>query len=140
MIVTHVLIDGQLDARLFTEMHHLLRFPITRRQRLLCQDAPDVAGLLDRFTDNRQLVLRRNGNIHHLDGGIRQQFLGGVVNLGNAARLSHVAGLVGTAGGNCHHVVTRIAVRHEMAVAHDEAGSDGANGVIFLFCRWGDSF
>ena len=53
-----------------------------------------------------------------------------VVDLGDAAKLRHLAGLRDAPRGDGRHVISGIAIRHELHVAHDEARADRADAIM----------
>ena len=52
LVVPHVLVDGEEDARFVTEADDLRRVGQIRRQRFLGKDAPDVTGVLHCLPDD----------------------------------------------------------------------------------------
>jgi hypothetical protein len=89
-----------------------------------------MSAVRDGFTDERRLHIGRNGNIENLNRLIGKQF----TSVGIAARdtvcLRDRLSPSGIACNDRDRVEAGLAVGHEMAVAHDEAGTDATDANI----------
>ena len=127
LVVSHVLVDGKRDAGALAQADDLARLGVIHAQRLLGQDSADVLLSLDDLSDDVDLRVRRHGDVDHLDLRIVQQLFVRVVRLADVVPLGHRAGTLRIPRGDRHRIETSIAVRHQVAVGHDESGADATN-------------
>ena len=76
--------------------------------------------VLDHFTDNINLNVRRNGDVHDLDILVRKQFLISVVDVADFVTLGNCLSILRHAGCNRDGVEADIPIRHQLAIGHDE--------------------
>ena len=131
LVVTHVLVDGQRDAGLLAQPHHLDRFGVVHAQRLLRQHAADVIVVLDDLADHFQLHVGRHGHIDNLDAAVGQQRLIIVVGL-QAVPLGDLPGVVGRPRRDRHRVEAGLAIGHQVAIGHDEPRPDAADRRVLV--------
>ena len=126
LVVAHVLVHGQHDAGLFAGLDGGDSLGVIRADRLLREDAfgrAACAGGLDDF----ELVVRRHGEVEHLDRLVIEQLFDRVVNGWDVVLLGAL-GCVGLcAGGDGDRVEAGLSVGDQVAVVHDEAAANAAD-------------
>ena len=73
LVVAHVLVDGQDDAGRGAQIDAFPGLAIAHGQRLLGEDAADVAGVADGLADDGRLHVGRHGDVEHLDRRVGEQ-------------------------------------------------------------------
>ena len=73
MVVAHVLVDGQRDARRAAQIDDLFGLSVVDAEWLLREDSSDVVGVPHRLANDVDLHIRRDGNIDNFDSRIGQQ-------------------------------------------------------------------
>ncbi len=132
LVVAHVLVDGEGDARLVAEADDFRRVGQIRRQRFLGQDALDVIGVLHRLPDDAELLVRRVGDVDDLDVRVGEQIAPVIVDTLDAAQLGGGARILWSTGGDSDDVEPGFLIGREMDVAHDEPGADHPDPIVGL--------
>jgi len=86
----------------------------------------------DGLADDPGLHVGRHGNVDYFNGFVGQQIVNGGVAARDAARFGHRAGMSRIARGDGRRIEAGLAVGDQMAVAHDEPGTDAADGDILV--------
>ena len=129
LVVAHVLVHRQQFAGGVRRVAQRDGVRQRERQRLLGQDALDVR-LAQRVSNERRLLIRRKRDVEDLDRRILDQRRRALVHLWYAPALSHGRRVVLAAGGNRNHREPRVLVRGQVALGHDHARADTADGHI----------
>src|SRR5207247_8206116 len=95
-------------------------------ERLLREDALEVP-MLDRFTDDGRLRVRRDGNVEHFHLRVGEQVGDRRVDGRNRVAFRGRAGIGRGATGDGDRVEPRLPGRDQVTVARDERGADTAD-------------
>ncbi len=99
MVIAHVLVHREGDARSFASTYGFESFRVVHPQRLLSEDSFEGVTGASGF-DQAELRIGRHGNIQHFDGRVCEQLFAVVVNLGNVVALSDLRGALVIARGD----------------------------------------
>ena len=131
LVVAHVVVDAELDARLVAQPHHLDRLVERERDRLLRQDPLDVRPL-DRLADDPELLVGRIGDVDDLDALVVEEVLPRVVHRPDAPLVGGGLRVRRRPRRDRDDVEARLRIGHEVDVLHDEARTDTADSVVRL--------
>jgi len=133
LIEPHVLIDGQQDSSVLAHPHDPARLRVIHAERLLGEDAANVVRLLHRFGDNLQLNIGRHRDIDDRNARVAQQLPVVVIDAADVVSRGHGLRVRPVARRDCDRIESRLAIRNEMAVGHDETRADAADrgGIVF---------
>ena len=128
-------------------LHDALRLRVVRGQRFLGEDASNAAAAFEHRLDHGGLHIGRHRDIDDLDSRVVEQAAVIVVGLRNRVAGGDLRGCLVSPGGDRDRVQARSSIGDEMAVGHDEAGTDAPDPhaaipwqrrqVIDLDCRHG---
>ena len=127
LVVAHILIHGQRDAGILTKPNDLDGFRVIHAERLLREDASQMPVSLNRFAYDFQLNVRRHGDVDDFDFGIVEEISIITVRLRKAVPIRDRFRVIKIPRGNRDRIETRLSIRDEVAVGHDEAGTDAAD-------------
>ena len=129
MVVAHVLVHGERDARCFASLDGFERFGVIHPERFLREDAFDRFAFA-RGLDQCELRVRRHGDVEHFDAtGSSSKLLVGVVDFGmpwRAATFAHFP----IARGDGDGIEAGLSVSDQMAIVDDEAAAEDADAKI----------
>ena len=134
LVKPHVLVHRQGDPRLAAQTDNLAGLAQVNSERFLSQQPGQVTSSAGtrpgRLTNHLQLDVRRHRHIEDLDLGIRNQVT--PVGMHGRDRMphGHLVSLRLAPRRNRNRIQTGVAVRHQLAVGHDETGSDAADSHV----------
>ena len=138
LVVAHVLVDGQRDARPLAKLHDLLRLAIIHPQRLLRQDAADVLLVLAPpclITS----ICTSGGTAISTTSTLPLASISSYVSIRlQPMPLRHPPRMRRRPRRNRHRIEPRLPIRHQMAIRHDEPAADAADRRRFVLGEAGE--
>ena len=133
LVIAHVLVDAERNARRFVGAHDRRRLPRVHGQRLLRQDSLQIwLPLLDDLQQDLRLLVRRHRHVDNFNLLVLKQLAPVVVDLLHAPRRRDLLCPLPRSRGDGHAPVAGVFIRQQMAIPHDEAGANRADAVVAL--------
>ena len=126
MVVSHVLIDRQDNTCVFAHLNDRFCLRVVDTQRLLCQDAADIASSLCDVANDLKLNVGGDCNVDNLNLSIIEQLAIVCVNIRDRVPIGDITCAFYVASSNRNWIEACLSISYQMAIRHDEPRSDAA--------------
>ncbi len=136
LVVAHVLIDGESNVGSFAKIDDAFSLFVVHAEGLLRKDPADVVLAFDDLLNDLKLDIGGNGDVDNLDIGVIEKRFVGLVRGRNLVSFGNGLSILEGLGGDGNRIESSLAIGNEVAVGHDESGTNTADAEGLVLGHW----